>query len=699
MELRPDRIDPLLERLGALLTSAAPHLAPERRSAVERWRSDAEALRFHLVHGPTAAGAGASAHLARRRGEAPPIVALIGGTGTGKSTLANRLIGRTVTAASFRRTFTAGPVALVRRGDDLPDGWLGLGHVAAQPQDLPARGQAGLLVVVELGDLQQHADSAQRSTSTAAASGASAAAPAPQDNGGANGAATSAAAATATSVAAAPPQAAGAAAAFSLARPLPTIIDTPDLDGDQPAHHAQADRVFRWAQGVVFLVTPEKYQMTELLPYYRLARRYAVPTVCVMNKCEEQPVAEDYERQLSTGALSGAGGAENGQLAPEPRVFAVPRDGSSYQPPADMSLSALRWTLGGLPWPDAHTRTLGLQNRTGDVLGRLTVEVLTPLREDRREADRMIEALRAMEAPAPDVDVNPVTQQLQRRLQQRSILYLMGPRRILDRVRQAPLILARLPRAAWDYFRKGQITTDMLLGDGGKEQQLPDFRATLVDQFAVLQSRIDDVLRSGPLGQRWLEAAAAAAANPPKPDHPPGEATAGAAAADRPAAAAAEPSPLASIRIDPAEAGKIADEELDALRRWLEQKWNATPRDTRMLESLLKYLPGGRKLSRWSGAAPYLLTIVLVTHGAFFGHLDLMVLGGYSLLTWITERMSNEVAGRTRLANTRIEQRFAELAHDQIERACAWLDKQAPGKRMLEQLGKASEELNRAAGL
>src|SRR4051812_20615028 len=155
MDLRPDRIDPLLERLGALLTSAAPHLTPERRAAVERWRSDAEALRFHLVQGATA-GSDASGHAGRRREQAapPPIVALIGGTGTGKSTLANRLIGRTVTAASFRRTFTAGPVALVGRGDDLPDGWLGLGHVAAQPQDLPARGQAGLLVVVELGDLQ-----------------------------------------------------------------------------------------------------------------------------------------------------------------------------------------------------------------------------------------------------------------------------------------------------------------------------------------------------------------------------------------------------------------------------------------------------------------------------------------------------------------------------------------------------------------
>jgi hypothetical protein len=269
----------------------------------------------------------------------------------------------------------------------------------------------------------------------------------------------------------------------------------------------------------------------------------------------------------------------------------------------------------------------------------------------------------------------------------------MGPRRILDRVRQAPLLLARLPRAAWDYFRKGQITTDMLFGEGAREQQLPDFRATLVDQFAVLQSRIDDVLRSGPLGQRWLDNAAVSQpkseGTPPEPSSP---------AADRPAAAAGR-SALESIRINPAEAGKIADEELDALRRWLEQKWNATPRDTRMLESLLKYLPGGRKLSRWTEAAPYLLTIVLVTHGAFFGHLDLMVLGGYSLLTWVTERMSNEVASRTRLANTRIEQRFAELAHDQIERACAWLDKQAPGKRMLEQLGKASEDLNRAAGL
>ena len=77
-----------------------------------------------------------------------------------------------------------------------------------------------------------------------------------------------------------------------------TLIDTPDLDGDQPAHHALADHVFRWAEAVVFVVTPEKYQMTELPPYYRLARRYATPALYAMNKCEESAVLEDYRRQL-----------------------------------------------------------------------------------------------------------------------------------------------------------------------------------------------------------------------------------------------------------------------------------------------------------------------------------------------------------------------------------------------------------------
>jgi hypothetical protein len=128
------------------------------------------------------------------------------------------------------------------------------------------------------------------------------------------------------------------------------------------------------------------------------------------------------------------------------------------------------------------------------------------------------------------------------------------------------------------------------------------------------------------------------------------------------------------------------------LRVWLEKRGNATPRDSRVLEALLKYLPGGTKLAKWSEAAPYLLTIVLVTHGAIFGHIDLLVLGGYSLATWLTERLSNEVAGRTRGTNARISERFTRLAQEQIERMCTWLDRQAPSSRMLDQLERLSHE-------
>src|SRR5690606_9375936 len=76
------------------------------------------------------------------------------------------------------------------------------------------------------------------------------------------------------------------------------IVDTPDVDGDRPEHIYLADRVFRWADRLCFVVTPEKYQMTELLPYYRLARRYQVPAVFVMNKAEQPEVVEDFRRLL-----------------------------------------------------------------------------------------------------------------------------------------------------------------------------------------------------------------------------------------------------------------------------------------------------------------------------------------------------------------------------------------------------------------
>jgi hypothetical protein len=50
------------------------------------------------------------------------------------------------------------------------------------------------------------------------------------------------------------------------------------------------------------------------------------------------------------------------------------------------------------------------------------------------------------------------------------------------------------------------------------------------------------------------------------------------------------------------------------------------------------------------------------------------------------------VAGRTRATNARIAERFARLAHDQIERTCAWLDKQAPPPRVLDQLERIGHD-------
>jgi hypothetical protein len=352
-------------------------------------------------------------------------------------------------------------------------------------------------------------------------------------------------------------------------------------------------------------------------------------------------------------------------------VFAVPRDDSAYQAPADGNLDALRQALLSSPRPDASAWAAGLRRRAGDLLGRFGDQILAPMRHDRREADRLIDSLRAMETATPGVDVNPLTQQLQRRLQQRSILYLIGPQRILDRVRQAPGLLARLPRLAWDYMKHGQLSSGALQPPGGDgaaaddPNKVPDFHAMLADQFAVLQSRIDDVLRSGPTGERWLRE---------------------------------DDKSYQAARMSVEDAGRIADEELADLRAWLEQRWNATPRDTKALQSVLKYLPGGKKLTAMSETAPYLLTVILLTIGHGIGHADLLVLGGYTFATWLTERISNEVAARTRATNSRIAERFTALAHDQIERVCAWLDRQAPSGKALHKLEELSNEAAEVVG-
>lgn len=572
MLLRTSSLDASLNALDQQLATLRPAGGGGGgvATAIDRFRADAAALRFHL----------------RDRGDRPPIIAILGGTGTGKSTILNRLLGSDVSAASFRRTYTAGAIAVTARAANLPGDWLAVPHHNVDPDKRPARGEADrLLVVVHEADLTQKA----------------------------------------------------------------TLVDTPDLDGDQPLHHAQADRAFRWAEAAVFLVTPEKYQMTELVPYYRLAKRYGVPAFHVMNKVEQQQVADDYQSRLGEGRDHAFG---------RPNVFTIPRDDANFEPPREASLATLRDALATLTRPPAAARQEGVRHRAADLFDRFQDQILAPLTADRREVDRVIAMVRAMEAPPIGVDVNPITRQLARRLQQRSILYLIGPGRIIDRVRQVPALLARLPRTTWDLFMKGKA--DLGVDEEKIPRDVPDFQAILAEQLAVVQSRIDDVVRSAPAGQRWIEHDAAS---------------------------------YSAMKIDGARASAIAADELEQLKRWLETRWNATPRDTALLQKMLKHVPGAEKLTQWSEAAPYLLTVVVATHHAFFGHIDLMILGGYSLATWLTERLSNEVASRTRQANRSINDRFERLAHEQIERAVAWLETRAPTAAALEKLRRSAEAL------
>ena len=86
------------------------------------------------------------------------VVALVGGTGVGKSTLLNAIAGRDVSAASVRRPTTSAPVAWLPGGDDDNDGlgpvldWLNVPAAARVRDDTRADG-VGEPAILDLPDL------------------------------------------------------------------------------------------------------------------------------------------------------------------------------------------------------------------------------------------------------------------------------------------------------------------------------------------------------------------------------------------------------------------------------------------------------------------------------------------------------------------------------------------------------------------
>jgi hypothetical protein len=559
----------LSETRQALL-AMAPRLSGAPGEVLGRLIADTDAAHFHAENAES------------NQPGRPMLLAVLGGTGTGKSTLVNRLCdvpdygSASLTATSFRRTFTSGPVAISAAAGAIPSGWLGLPHVQVESAALPARGRADqLLIAVHSSSLTSQV----------------------------------------------------------------SLVDTPDLDGDTPDHHLQADRVFRWCEAVLFVTTPEKYQMTELLGYYRLAARYGVPALYVMNKVDDQAASDDWHRQLADSGLDAG-------------VFVVSRDDAGFSVPPEINLPALRQTAASLKRPAKPARIAGVRARAADLAGRIADQVVAPMRSKRAAIERVKLRLEAMVRPEAGVDVHPMTRHLQRRLQQQSVLYLMGPARLVDRLRSVPSLVARLPRSTWDLITKGTTSAPEPTQVPEAPPNVPDFRSELMDGLRMVQSRFSDVLAESGL-----------------------------------------PAAETAWRLDPVIAGDIATSELEDLRRWLEERWNSKPRDTRVLEKLFKAIPGGKHLTKLSEAAPYLLAATCAATNTLFGPVDQVVIGGYLLTTWLSERMSNEVAAKTRETNRRIAQRFNDLCERQVEHAQAWLDGLAPLPEQLDALESATERL------
>lgn len=523
-------------------------------------------------------------HLGIAGGGGPVHVVLLGGTGVGKSTLVNRLLESEVSATSHRRTYTRGPVIAISPSATLDGEWSGLVHSGADEAE-ERRGEEEVLQTVRV-------DSPLLETIH--------------------------------------------------------LADSTDVDGDCEKHHELARRVFQWAEALLVVMTPEKYQMTETMPYLESALARRMPVWFVMNKCEESAVFDDFVSQLV------------GRGWEEPAVFAIPRDRSEYQPAEGASLEDLRSAIASVARPSGSDLAAGLRARGGELTAELRETVLEPLVRSRAVIDEIRLALESILAPEPGVDVSPVTRRLERRLHERSVLYLAGPGRVMDRVRNLPAALSRMPRGAWDLLARGALSTsgappEAGPGSGGSREE-PDYGSVITDQFMIIQSRIEDILRSRPESAAWTER-------------------------DREG--------FERTRIDPSEAAEAANRELQDLRKWLSERWDSTPRDTRILRKMLGALPGGEKLTQWSEAAPWVLALILSVHGAFLGPVDLLILGGFGLASWAGEKLSNEVSARARETNRAITRDFHVLVRRQIDQTLRWVESKAP----------ESEQITRAADL
>jgi GTPase SAR1 family protein len=536
------------------------------------------------------------------------VCVMLGGTGTGKSTIVNRLLsdsGAMVTASSFRRTFTSGAVAIVngpanplpRSKSPLPDGWMGLPLRIVAGNDLPARGASDVLSVVEYPGESQQGSSSQWLGGVA-------------------------------------------------------IVDTPDIDGDQPDHHTTADRAFRWAEAIILVLTPEKYQLPEPRRFLNLARRYDLPVIIVINKLDDPAVASDVETQFKSAIES----------SPAKRLFKIARDESSLSIDPSDSIIEMRACIARLTehlesGARSKTSLEGIARRLADVNQSVLDRVLDPLRALRTKISLTQGRLRDLVPDDPGVALNALTAEFNRQMRERSVLYLMSPQRTIARLRELPGRLARLPKSTLDLLRgstdeSGNRSARPSQDDRNDTSKLPDFPQLAADQFRVVQATIREAITEAmPKG-----------------------------------------APAIAFEIDADRAASIVTDEMNQLRDWLESHRGRDPLDTRIVKKLLGAVPGADKLTRYSEWTPYLLAAGFLTTRLSPIPIDLLVIGGFSLAAWGGEKLNNAVVRRTSQANTQISVRYAALVAEQIEWAIARLDQAVPSDAILDRLAHALDE-------